>query len=121
MGSRFLAMPKALKPMLGEVKQRGLLFLEDGSMALSATETAARGLNMPIRRAQVVIDADPNPQAIIAQLTLLEEQATGTGFAVGTGTGLEVTIDAVREWSRAAAERGIILVPITASFKGRKG
>ena len=121
MGSRFLSMPNAIKPVLREVKSRGLHFLEDGSMALSATETAAKGLNMPIRRAQVVIDADPNPQAIVAQLTLLEEQATGTGFAVGTGTGLDVTINTVREWARAAAERGIILVPITASFKGRTG
>jgi uncharacterized protein len=54
-------------------------------------------------------------------LTLLEEQATGTGLAVGTGTGLEVTINTVREWAKAAAERGIILIPITASYKGRTG
>jgi uncharacterized protein len=121
MGSRFLAMPQAIRPVLSELKQRGLVFLEDGSLALSSTETAAKGMNMPIRRAQVVIDTDPNPQSIIAQLTLLEEQATGTGFAVGTGTGLDVTINTVREWAKAAAERGIILVPITASYKGRKG
>jgi uncharacterized protein len=121
MGSRFLAMPKAIRPVLSEVKQRGLLFLEDGSMALSATETAAKGMNMPIKRAAVVIDADPSPQAIIAQLTLLEEQATGTGLAIGTGTGLEVTINTVREWAKAAADRGIILIPITASYKGRTG
>jgi uncharacterized protein len=121
MGSRFLAMPKSIKPMLSELKKRGLLFLEDGSMALSATETAAKAVNMPIKRAVVVIDADLNPQAIIAQLTLLEEQATGTGLAIGTGTGLEVTINTVREWAKAAADRGIILVPISASYKGRTG
>jgi uncharacterized protein len=121
MGSRYLSMPKAIKPLMGELKQRGLLFLEDGSMQLSATEAAAKGMNMPVKRAQVVIDRDPNPQAIIAQLTLLEEQATGTGFAIGTGTGLDVTINTVREWAKAAAERGIILVPISASYKGRLG
>jgi uncharacterized protein len=121
MGSRYLSMPKAIKPLLAELKQRGVLFLEDGSMALSATESTAKAMAMPIKRAQVVIDSDPNPQAIIAQLTLLEEQATGTGFAVGTGTGLEVTINTVKEWAKAAAERGIILVPITASYKGRAG
>jgi uncharacterized protein len=121
MGTRFLSMPGAIKPMLKEVNQRGLVFLEDGSMALSATQVAAKGLQMPIRRAQVVIDADPNPQAIIAQLTLLEEQATGNGLAVGTGSGLDVTINTVREWAKAAAERGIILIPITASYKGRTG
>jgi uncharacterized protein len=121
MGSRYLSMPKAIKPLLTELNKRGVLFLEDGSMALSATENTAKAMQMPIKRAQVVIDTDPNPQAIIAQLTLLEEQATGTGFAVGTGTGLEITINTVREWAKAAAERGIILVPITAAYKGRTG
>jgi polysaccharide deacetylase 2 family uncharacterized protein YibQ len=119
LGTRFLSMPKSVQPMLKEVKQRGLLFLEDGSMALSSLEIAAKAIHVPTKRAQVVIDADPNPQAIIAQLTLLEEQATGKGFAIGTGSGLEVTINTVREWSKAAAERGIILVPISASFKAR--
>jgi uncharacterized protein len=120
-GSRYLAMPNAMKPLLLELKQRGVLFLEDGSMALSATENTAKALRFPVKRAQVVIDSDPNPQAIISQLTLLEEQATGTGFAIGTGTGLEVTINTVREWAKAAADRGIILVPITASYKARGG
>jgi uncharacterized protein len=121
MGSRYLSMPKAIKPLLTELNKRGVLFLEDGSMALSATETTAKVMQVQVKRAQVVIDADPNPQAIIAQLTLLEEQATGTGFAVGTGTGLEITINTVKEWAKAAADRGIILVPITAAYKGRAG
>jgi uncharacterized protein len=121
MGSRYLSMPKAIKPFLVELKQRGVFFLEDGSMALSATEGTARAMQLPIKRAKVVIDSDPNPQAIIAALTLLEEEATGTGFAIGTGTGLDVTINTVKEWAKAAAERGIILVPMTASYKGRAG
>lgn len=121
MGGRFLAMPKPLKPVLGELKKRGVVFLEDGSLALSSVEAAAKFSRAQVRRAKVVIDQDPSPQAIISALTLLEEEATGTGFAVGTGSGLEVTIDTVREWAKAAAERGIILVPITASYKGRLG
>jgi uncharacterized protein len=120
-GSRFLSMPKPLRPVLGEVKDRGLYFLEDGSMALSSTEASAKITKTKVQRAKVVIDADPSPEAIISALTLLEEQATGTGFAIGTGSGLEVTIDTVGEWAKAAAERGIVLVPISASFKGRAG
>jgi uncharacterized protein len=121
MGSRYLAMPNSIKPLLTEVRTRGLLFMEDGSLQLSATESAAKALQMKVKKAQVVIDRDPDPKAIIAQLTLLEEQATGTGFAIGTATGLDVTIETVREWAKAAAERGIILVPISASYKGRLG
>ncbi len=121
MGGRFLAMPKVLKPVLGELKKRGIVFLEDGSLALSSVDAAAKASRAEVKRAKVVIDQDPSPQAIISALTLLEEEATGTGFAVGTGSGLEVTIDTVREWAKAAAERGIVLVPITASYKGRLG
>ena len=121
MGGRFLSMPRALKPVLSELKARGIVFLEDGSLALSSTENAAKLAKTQVSRAKVVIDADPSPQSIISALTLLEEEATGTGFAVGTGSGLEVTIDTVREWAKAAAERGIILVPITASYQGRTG
>jgi uncharacterized protein len=120
-GSKFLSIPKALRPVFGEVKDRGLYFLEDGSMALSSTESAASITKARVQRAKVVIDADPSPEAIISALTLLEEQATGTGLAIGTGSGLEVTIDTVRDWAKAAAERGIVLVPISASFKGRTG
>lgn len=121
MGGRFLAMPKAITPMLSELNRRGIPFLEDGSLALSSTENAAKPMRARVKRAQVVIDANPSPEAITAALTQLEEQATGTGFAIGTGSGLEVTIDTVREWAKAAAERGIILVPMSASFKGRTG
>jgi polysaccharide deacetylase 2 family uncharacterized protein YibQ len=120
-GSRFLSMPKPLQPVLRELKTRGVFFMEDGSLALSSTETAAKKAKIDVRRAKVVIDADPTPEAIISALTLLEEQATGTGFAIGTGSGLDVTIDTVRDWAKAAAERGIVLVPVSASFKGRTG
>lgn len=121
MGTRFLAMPAAIKPVLTELTKRGIYFLEDGSMALSATESAAKSMRAKVKRAKVVIDADPSPQAITAALTLLEEEATGTGFAVGTGSGLDVTIDTVKEWAKAAAERGIVLVPMTATYQGRQG
>lgn len=120
-GSRFLSMPGPLRSMLTEIRARGLYFLEDGSMALSSTEAAAQAAKAKVQRAKVVIDADPSPEAIISALTRLEEQATGTGFAIGTGSGLEVTIDTVRDWAKAAAERGIVLVPVSASFKGRAG
>lgn len=121
MGGRFLSMPKAVKPVFNELRARGLLFLEDGSLALSATEQAAKTANFQARRAKVVIDADPSPQAISNALSMLEEEAKATGLAVGTGSGLEITIDTLKEWAREANERGIVLVPVTASFKGRLG
>lgn len=121
MGGRFLSMPKPLRPIFNELKSRGLLFVEDGSLALSATEATAKAANLQARRAKMVIDGDPSPEAIISALGLLEEEAKTNGYAIGTGSGLEVTIDTLKDWAKEANERGVILVPVTATFVGRLG
>jgi uncharacterized protein len=121
MGGRYLASSKAVKPLLLELRKRGLLFIEDGSLPLSATEETAKTLQLQVRRAQTVIDADPNAEAITTALGLLEDEARTNGVAIGTGSGLDVTIKTVSDWAKAAAERGIIIVPASAAFKGRLG
>ncbi len=121
MGGRFLANQDALKPVMADVKQRGLLFFEDGTMPLTAATAAAKAAGAPARRAQIVIDSDPSPKSIAASLVLLEAEAETNGIAIGTGSGLPATIDAVREWAKDAAERGVILIPASAAFKGRTG
>ena len=121
MGGRFMAAPDALKPMLAELKKRGLYFVEDGSLPLSSTDDVAQVLHQPVRHADIVIDANPDAQSISDALGKLEEQARAQGFAMGTGSGLAVTVDTLRDWAKGAADRGIILVPATAAFKGRLG
>ena len=121
MGGRFMADPQAVKPMLAELKKRGLYFVEDGSLPLSSTDDVAQALHQPVRHADIVIDANPDAQSIAEALSKLEDQARAQGFAMGTGSGLAVTVDTLRDWARAAGDRGIILVPATAAFKGRLG
>jgi polysaccharide deacetylase 2 family uncharacterized protein YibQ len=121
MGGRFMAAPEAVKPMLAELKKRGLYFVEDGSLPLSSTDDVAQGLHQQVRHADIVIDANPDAQSIADALSKLEEQARSQGFAMGTGSGLAVTVDTVRDWAKSARDRGIILVPATAAFKGRLG
>jgi uncharacterized protein len=121
MGGRFLSAAPAIKPMLAELKKRGILFLEDGSLPLSATDGVAKSMQMQVRHANSVIDLDGNPTSILAALNLLEEEAKANGIAIGTGTGLEATISTVSEWAKTAADRGIIILPASAAFKGRLG
>jgi hypothetical protein len=120
MGGRFLTENEALRPVLTELKRRGLLFLEDSTVPLTATQATAKSVGLPLRRAQIVIDADPSPASIRAALDMLEGEARTNGFAIGTGTGLQVTIDSVAEWSKQLQERGILLVPVSAAYKGRR-
>jgi polysaccharide deacetylase 2 family uncharacterized protein YibQ len=121
MGGRYLSSDAAVKPLLVEMRKRGLLFFEDGSLPLSATEEAGKSIQFPVRRAQTVIDTDPSADSITTALGLLEDEARTNGVAIGTGSGLDITIKTVSDWAKAAADRGIILIPASAAFKGRLG
>jgi uncharacterized protein len=121
LGGRMLQSAPALKPVLAELQKRGLLYLEDSATALTASQEIAKAIKLPQRRAQIVIDAEANPQSIAAALELLEAEARTNGFAVGTGSGLAVTTEAVKEWAAGLRARGVILVPISAVYKSRLG
>jgi len=119
MGGRFLTAPAGMKPVLAEMKKRGLVFLEDAMVPLSSTASVAKSAGLPARRAQIVIDGEPDPVSIARALQQLEAEAVSNGFAIGTGSGLDLTIDAVASWASELEQRGIVLVPISAVFKGR--
>ena len=121
MGGKLLSTPAALKPVMAEMQKRGLIYLEDASTAQTVSESVAQETRLSERRAQVVIDADPTPQSIATALETLENEAKATGFAIGTGSGLEVTVDSVKAWAEQLQSKGILLVPISAMYKGRLG
>lgn len=121
MGGRLLASGDALLPVMKEIKNRGLVYLEDASVNLTMTPKIAQPMNLPVQRATTVIDADPTPAAIADALEKLEKDAQQNGYAIATGSGLEVTIDAVAEWAQSLQDKGILLVPVSASYRGRQG
>ena len=57
--------------------------------------------------------------AIAAALARLEKDARRNGQAIATGSGLDVTIETVAEWAKTLQEKGILLVPVSAAYKGR--
>jgi polysaccharide deacetylase 2 family uncharacterized protein YibQ len=120
MGARLLSEPQPLKPILSEIKRRGLLFLGDGSASRNMAGEVGKTLGLPVRSARMIIDANPDPQSIAAQLSQLEDAARQDGMAIASGTGLDVTIDALKEWSKTLAERGVVLIPVSAAYKGRQ-
>jgi hypothetical protein len=67
----------------------------------------------------MVIDAEPTVPAIEAALARLEQDARQNGSVIATGSGLDVTIETVAEWAKTLQEKGIILVPVSAAYKGR--
>jgi polysaccharide deacetylase 2 family uncharacterized protein YibQ len=121
MGAKFLGDMEALRPIFVEMKKRGLIFLDDGAANRSMSVQTGEVIGLPVKTGAKMIDADPAQQSIEQALAELESEAKANGFAIGTGTGLDVTIDAVDEWSRSLAEKGILLVPVSAAYRGRAG
>ncbi len=121
MGAKFLSDAEALRPVLAELRKRGLVFLDDGTAGRSMAAQVGKIVGLPVRNGAKVIDADPDQQSIEQALSELEQEARASGVAIGTGTGLDATIDAVDQWSRSLAEKGILLVPVSAAYQGRAG
>jgi len=119
MGARLLVSEVALKPVLAELSARGLVYLEDAGVNLTLSPKLVQQVKLPMQRAQMVIDAEPTAPAISAALERLEQDAIQNGTAIGTGAGLGVTIETVAEWAKTLQEKGILLVPLSAAYKGR--
>jgi polysaccharide deacetylase 2 family uncharacterized protein YibQ len=119
MGARLLATEEALKPVMAEVNARGLVYLEDATVNRTLSPGVVEDVRLPMQRASMVIDTDPTAPAITEALERLEREAIKNGFAIATGSGLGVTIETVAEWARTLQDRGIMLVPLSAAYKGR--
>jgi uncharacterized protein len=113
MGARFTASESAIGPLLRETAKRGLVYFDDGTSARSVASQVAGANNAPFAKADIVLDADPTPAAIDAALTRLEATARERGMAVGTATALPASIERIAHWTKAAANRGITLVPVS--------
>ena len=117
MGAKFTSVPGALAPVLGELKQRGLTYLDDGTSGRSKTTEVGRRLNLRVARAHKVIDRVQDPVRIRANLEKLEKIALKRGIAVAVGSGLPETITEVSQWANTLAEKGIALIPVSAVYE----
>jgi polysaccharide deacetylase 2 family uncharacterized protein YibQ len=114
MGGRFTANDAVLAPVMKEIANRGLLFVDDGSSGRSLALQVAASAGVSAARADVVIDAVQRGTEIDAALARLEKIAREKGTAVGYGVALPVTIERLNRWAKAAESRGITLVPVSA-------
>jgi len=114
LGARFMADDKALEPVLRDVGQRGLLFLDDGSSAQSRTGIIAKAVSTPIGFADLQLDDQVNDAAILRKLDDLERIARRNGSAIGVASAFDESVAAISKWSVEAAARGIEIVGVSA-------
>ena len=114
MGARFTASEQSLGPVLREAAKRGLIYLDDGSSQRSVAGQIAGASNLPFAKADLAIDAVPNPSDVDRALGRLETLARERGVAVGVASALPVSIERIAKWAKGIEGRGVTLVPITA-------
>jgi polysaccharide deacetylase 2 family uncharacterized protein YibQ len=114
MGARFTSTEQGLGPVMKEIGKRGLIYFDDGSSARSLAGQFAGANNLPFAQAEIVLDAVTAPAHIDRALTRLEAAAREHGMAVGVAAALPGSIARIAQWAKAAENRGIVLVPISA-------
>jgi polysaccharide deacetylase 2 family uncharacterized protein YibQ len=116
MGARFTSDERALVPFLGEIGERGLYYLDDGTSLASLTSAVGEALRVPVITADLVVDADRSPGAIQRELAVLESMALTSGLAVGVASAFPESVDAIAGWIADAEARGIVIVPASAAI-----
>lgn len=121
LGGRYMSDAKMLEPILRDINDRGLLFLDDGSSAQSQAGVIAKTLAMPHAFGDIQIDEQVNRSAIMTRLDDLERLARRNGSAIGVASAFDESITAVSDWVSEATSRGIEIVAVSALVSDRPG
>jgi polysaccharide deacetylase 2 family uncharacterized protein YibQ len=112
LGSKFVTSGGAMSVFEGELRERGLAFVDDGSAATS-------GGGIERASADKVIDDQLEGQAIEQALASLEASALEHGHGLGAGFAYPITLDEVARWAQTLASRGYQLAPASAVMARR--
>jgi len=114
MGGKMLQSKASLKPVLEDLKSRGLIYVAESSTGNNTVRQLARQINLRYGAAHVLIDAQTAPDAIDKALSRLVAIARERGSAIGMGSANAATIRQLQAWSETLAAQGITLVPVGA-------
>lgn len=113
-GSKFTSDPDKMKPVLTELKRRGLMIFDAHLTPHSVVEDLAHGARLPVVVNSSRIDVDLSPDQIDESLMQLEKTARLTGRAVGVVSPTPIVIERLQLWLKDLPSRGVALAPISA-------
>ena len=116
MGARFLQDEHALVPFLGEIGERGLFYLDDGTAPQSlapkigAGAERAGGDRRPHARPRALAGGDRKRAG-----GRLRRSPAPRGLAVGVASAFPASVETIARWARDAQARGIVIIPASAA------
>ncbi len=113
-GTHFGSDGAAMRPVLEDIKKRGLIFLDAGTAPRSIGDTLANDLSVAHARVDRIIDQDPSRGSIDSQLEALEGIAHEQGAAVGMGDPFPTTLERIAKWVPLLPDKKLTLVPLSA-------
>ncbi len=109
-GDQFLNTPNAINPLFIQLKDRGLVFVDNSPS--TAPTPIAKQLKLPYLNNPFVIEANNMERSFRKLETLARQNKQALGIIHADAN----TIPALEQWSRTLEQRGIALVPLTSLF-----
>lgn len=117
MGSRFTQDVDGMRVVLGEIKRRGLFFLDSRTSGRTVGSKVAIELGVQHLERNVFLDNETTEASVLKQLEQTEALAVRRGFAIAIGHPRDATIGVLKTWLPEATARGLRIVPISAVLK----
>jgi polysaccharide deacetylase 2 family uncharacterized protein YibQ len=100
--------------VMGELKARGLFFVDSLTIQHSVALARARAIGIPAVPRDVFLDNSPDPAAIRAQIAETEAIARRYGHAIAIGHPRLSTVDVMAQYLATLESRGFVLWPVSA-------
>lgn len=113
-GGRFTGNLKAMRPIMADLKRRGLMFVDSRTNSNSVTPAVAAKIAAPYALNDRMVDVVASRAAIDFRLSEIELVLRSKGRAVAMGRAYPVTIRRLKRWIDQLPEKGFVLAPISA-------
>ncbi len=117
MGAKFETTQASLQPVLEELKRRGLIYFDDGSVQGSTAGQIAEGLGLTYSVAQVRLDGGTSAAELAKALAELEAAAKASGTAIGVAKASPGTVKQIADWAGSLESKGLVLVPVSTAMR----
>ena len=113
MGSKFATADGQLKPILEELKRRGLIYIDAAATSKSSAITIAQEIDLPVLKSNVVLDDPPSSSNIQRRLRNLESFVSKNATAIAMAHPYPVSIHQIQAWINTLPDKKLALVPVS--------